>query len=358
MNGQIQRSRIEEHTAFFFTNNIVYWDNDSAAFWRGYPSVSTVKDVVVDRNTYWNPQGVASNAFNGGTWSAWQAQGQDAHSQIADPLFRDPAKGDFRLKPGSPAVKAGFVPFDYAQAGVYGSRAWRRLASAKSYPAVAFAPVPELYVVRRLSENFDALPLKAPFPNVETHVENKGDGVWVTDEAAFSGKQALKVQDAPDLAQFYNPHFTFNCAFTNAVVENRFAVRMSAGAEFFTEWRDYPEAGGNGYVTGLSLAFRQGKVFASTRVKKEDGSFQPAERLIAEIPVDAWAQVTVTAGVGSHDTGLWSVKVARAGQPDVEVSDLYLCNPAWKAMEWLGFCSTAKSAVAFYLDDFLFEEKR
>jgi hypothetical protein len=41
----------------------------------------------------------------------------------------------------------------------------------------------------------------------------------------------------------------------------------------------------------------------------------------------------------------------------VVVSDLYLCSSEWKAMEWLGFCSTAKSAVAYYLDDFVFGEK-
>ena len=359
MNGQIQRSRIEEHTAFFFTNNIVYWDNVSAAFWRGHTGAAgTVKDVVVDHNTYWNPQGIASNAFNGGTWEAWQAQGQDAHSQIADPLFRNAAKGNFRLGSSSPAVKAGFRPFDATQAGVYGTRAWRKLADDETYPAVTFAPVPELYVVRRLSENFDSLPLKAPFPNVATHVEKKGDAVSVTDEAAFSGKQSLKVQDAPGLTYSYNPHFTFSCAFTNAVIENRFAVRMQAGAEFFTEWRDYPDDGGNGYATGPCLVFSGGKVTARTRVKKADGSFQAEERVIAEIPADTWAQVTVTAGVGSHASGLWSVKVARAGQPDVVASDLYLSNPAWRAMEWLGFCSTAKSAVAYYLDDFEFGEKK
>ena len=104
--------------------------------------------------------------------------------------------------------------------------------------------------------------------------------------------------------------------------------------------------------------FSGGKVTARTRVKKADGSFQAEERVIAEIPADTWAQVTVTAGVGSHASGLWSVKVARAGQPDVVASDLYLSNPAWRAMEWLGFCSTAKSAVAYYLDDFEFGEKK
>ena len=358
LNGQIQRSRIESHTAFILTNNIVYWDNDSAAFWRGHAgAVGTVTDVVVNANTYWNPNGIASNAFNCGSWEAWRAAGLDTQSQIADPLFRNAAKGDFRLKSSSPAIKAGFRPFDYTQAGVYGPRAWRKLASRKTYPEVRFAPQPEHYVIRRLDEDFDGLPLNAPFPNVTTHVEKKGDSVTVSADTAFSGKQSLKVQDAPDLTYAYNPHFTFSCAFTNAVVENRFAVRLSAGTEFFAEWRDYPEDGGNGYVTGPCLAFRDGKMVARTRVKNPDGKLKGGERLIVDIPADAWAQVTVTTVVGPRTTGMWSVKVTREGQPDVLVSDLLFASDAFQEMEWLGFCSTAKSKVAYYLDDFKFGEK-
>jgi hypothetical protein len=32
-------------------------------------------------------------------------------------MFVDPDANDFRLNPGSPAEKIGFVPFDYSQAG-------------------------------------------------------------------------------------------------------------------------------------------------------------------------------------------------------------------------------------------------
>lgn len=41
-----------------------------------------------------------------------QAKGIERHSLAVDPGFVDPAKGDFRLKPDSPALKLGFQPID------------------------------------------------------------------------------------------------------------------------------------------------------------------------------------------------------------------------------------------------------
>ncbi len=47
-----------------------------------------------------------------------QSDGVDAHSLAVDPLFVDPANGDFRLRPDSPALKLGFVPFDLSKVGL------------------------------------------------------------------------------------------------------------------------------------------------------------------------------------------------------------------------------------------------
>ena len=44
--------------------------------------------------------------------------GRDEHSVVADADFVDPAKGDYRVKPGSPAVALGFVNFAMDQFGV------------------------------------------------------------------------------------------------------------------------------------------------------------------------------------------------------------------------------------------------
>lgn len=52
-------------------------------------------------------------------WEAWQMAGADRHSVVADPLFIDAARGDFRLKPESPALKLGFEPIPFDKIGPY-----------------------------------------------------------------------------------------------------------------------------------------------------------------------------------------------------------------------------------------------
>ena len=54
----------------------------------------------------------------GRTWEKWQALGFDHYPVLADPLFVDPYKGDFRVKPESPALKLGFYNFDMDHFGL------------------------------------------------------------------------------------------------------------------------------------------------------------------------------------------------------------------------------------------------
>ncbi|WP_050029372.1 right-handed parallel beta-helix repeat-containing protein [Verrucomicrobium sp. BvORR034] len=51
-------------------------------------------------------------------WSAWQSEGWDKHSVVADPLFEDASKDDYRLKPKSPAFKLGFKALPIEKIGV------------------------------------------------------------------------------------------------------------------------------------------------------------------------------------------------------------------------------------------------
>jgi hypothetical protein len=134
MEGQLQRSRVEPHLSFTFSNNIVYWN-------AGYLLASNWKDanVKLESNLYYDASGKPVK-FVDADLAAWQATGKDAGSVIADPKFVDAAHFDFHLQPDSPAVKIGFKPFDYAKAGVYGDQRWVKEAASVSYPPVRFAP--------------------------------------------------------------------------------------------------------------------------------------------------------------------------------------------------------------------------
>ncbi len=103
---QLMRTRAEDHLSFTFTRNIVYWDKGDllASNWQG-------DGYKFDHNLYWKTGGGGFD-FAGQSWDAWRACGLDDGSLIADPLFTDPAKGDFSLRLGSPASKIGFGSFD------------------------------------------------------------------------------------------------------------------------------------------------------------------------------------------------------------------------------------------------------
>jgi hypothetical protein len=52
------------------------------------------------------------------TLAEWQQFGYDKNSLIADPMFIDPAKNDYRVKPESPALKLGFKNFEMGKWGL------------------------------------------------------------------------------------------------------------------------------------------------------------------------------------------------------------------------------------------------
>lgn len=131
--GLIQVSRPEPHLSDTFEKNILYWGQST-------PFAGKIGEAQVkfSSNLFWR---TGKDAIT----SAALAYGKDLNafepkSFIADPGFIDAANHDFRLKPGSPATRIGFKPFDYKQAGVYGSREWQELAARIPQPPAGFVP--------------------------------------------------------------------------------------------------------------------------------------------------------------------------------------------------------------------------
>ena len=58
----------------------------------------------------------------GESFKKWRELGYDSHPVIADPLFVDPAGGDYRLRADSPALTLGFKPIPQERIGPAGQR--------------------------------------------------------------------------------------------------------------------------------------------------------------------------------------------------------------------------------------------
>lgn len=108
--AMVSYGRTEEHNGFTFERNIILTDN-SPIFLEGYGMKFKDKSFISDLNLIWDISG-KEPFFKGETeYSPEQWRnlfGQDLHSIVADPLFKDPYNGDFTLDEKSPAFKIGF----------------------------------------------------------------------------------------------------------------------------------------------------------------------------------------------------------------------------------------------------------
>jgi hypothetical protein len=95
-----------------FARNIVVWSEGPLIKENDWPGFSTLWDY----NLYFH-EGGKPFTFMKYTFDQWKAKGLDVHSVVADPLFVDAKKGNFALRPGSPALRLGFRPIDLSTVG-------------------------------------------------------------------------------------------------------------------------------------------------------------------------------------------------------------------------------------------------
>ncbi len=106
-----------------FRNNIVYYPDQGQGMMLRSWDLQLDKNPF-DGNVYWPGQStnVLQRSGHKGGWKGWLAAGQDTHSIIADPFFRDLPNHDYHLKPESPAWKLGFKELPYAEMGLKATR--------------------------------------------------------------------------------------------------------------------------------------------------------------------------------------------------------------------------------------------
>jgi hypothetical protein len=329
---QIQATRLEDHLSFTLEKNIVYWETGGllAGPWDKL-------QIVAKNNLYWHARQEPIK-FAGLSLAAWQARGRDEGSRIADPRFVDPGHDDYRLAGDSPALQMGFKPIDFTLCGVYGDAAWVAKAREEHYAAMAIPPGPP---PAEISDGFEEQPVGSRPKGAVSHVESRGDAIVITDEAAASGKQSVKIVDAPGLRNNFDPHLTYeNLVFVTGRVHNSFDLRVAKDTRLDFEWRDYGEPP---YATGPHFSLHDRMLTFGTG------------QAVA-MPADTWIHFEIVAGLGDAAKDGWTLRVRVAGQPAREFRNPAMGNPRFKKLDWIGFSSNATYKTTFYLDNVVLKE--
>ena len=339
----VRRGRVEDHTTVIVTNNI---------FWRTSPAAKAIDgkrddkfaDAVFDNNLYCCTGAVPSRAFGGRSLDEWRAGGHDIHSSIADPKFRDPAGGDWRLGPDSPAIGMGFVPWDWTFAGVLkDSPRWRAVAMDDSRIApIEIAPRIPSFFPTSSHEDFEKLPI-GPIRNLGRFVTG-GGGVSITDKTSASGRRSLCLTDSPAYTASWLPHIYTRVRCSEGAVRIRFAFNVDGKSRPAFELRDYNPADGAEFASGPKLTFEKGVVSASGRE-------------IARVPTGVWCRVEVLLRVTGRRAGTWRCTVTPKNGAPVTVDGLQTAA-AFRNLEWVGFMTNGTEPSSWYLDDFSVEPEK
>lgn len=330
MDGQIQRSRVEDHQSFTFTQNIVLWDRGDL-----YSGNWADRNYVSERNVFW--KGGQPVTFLGKTLEEWQAAGKEQGSVVADPGFVNPAQRDFRFRHQETIRRIGFQAFDYSKAGVYGDPAWVRKARSVKYPPIEFGPPPPPFTLQTDFED----DIEGHHPGFgQVHVEGAGDAIVISKEVAHSGVQSLKFRDAAGLQHAFNPHLVFFPNYSAGIARCSFAIWLGKGAEVYHEWRDWRS---HPYKVGPSVFIVDGRVSAHGRE-------------LCEVPLESWVEFHIQAPIGPSAAKTWSVEI-KFSDGSRRVFDNLPAHSGFDALTWLGFCANGVQPATFYIDDLVIENK-
>ena len=349
----VWRSKSEPHVTIELRNNIFYWTNPEAKAMTGRGSTSELTNVVADANIWW-PAGDAaeekpSASFIGADWNAWRRLGHDASGRIADPLFVDPAKGDWRLKPDSPALKLGFRAFDWTEAGVFkADAAWRAKADERTWDDFDDAPSAPPVIVTEGRCDFENCTVGksaiasmnnflVPFNPESSH----GKSMMVTDRDPAQGKKCAVFKELPDLSQPWFPIVNCKLKLEKCRAFVRFSVKPLAGDYLLhVEPRDYEGKGGWQFGTGMHLKIRDGGIFAN------GGRFAAA-------PVGQWTDVTLHLDLPNRT---WTAEAQTRGGASGRTSGRLA--KGFDVFTYIGLISYGKPGAEVAVDDISFGEEK
>lgn len=273
-------------------------------------------------------------------WNDWLATGQDQGSRLADPGFVDPAAGDYRLRPDSPALKLGFQPIDLSGVGNYASpdrRTWPRPEVRLVREPADYRPATELAPQQPERRDYEKVEPGATESQAHVGDGGRGGGVAVTDETAASGKHSLKFTDAAGLKQVYAPFLTYPLEVDRGVERAGFDLRLEAGSKLVYEWRDDPYR----YNLGPRLEV------------DAQGWLKANGRRLVQLPHGQWLRIDLACGLGPLATGRYDLTL-RLPDAEPQLFPQLACSPKFKSLACVVVMSMADGPAVFYLDNLEF----
>ncbi len=329
----------EQNKSFIFEKNIVLTTNSFPANF-GFKS----EEFKIDKNLYWDllDASLTNMSFGGMPWEEWRTvYGRDKNSLIADPLFVDPLRYDFRFKSGSPASKIGFVPFSdhLAKTGLYGDADWTSLPKKYTPRPVSEemqAPQRKRGLANRFqfTEDFEtiAMGVPPPFGKVEP-------GITVAAEEAFKSRHSLKFVDSPNNGKEWKPHLAFENRYAPGNLKGSFDLFLDDRGDLWHEWR---EGGTGGYKAGPSVRF------------EPSGDVVVDKKKLTTQPLKKWVRVEIDLVNGGKGT-TWSLTLTVEGQPKQTFENLRHVNPEFQTLETTIWSSMSQVTSQFYIDNVHFE---
>jgi hypothetical protein len=153
--------------------------------------------------------------------------------------------------------------------------------------------------------------------------------------AAKTGR-SLKVQDAADLANSYDPILHIRPHWTSGRFTVTFDAMAQPGADWFFEMRGKGE-----YAAGPLVTWKNGRLSAGTG----------AGAALAEIPPGEWFRLTITAETASATgAGNYVVEVMRQDGSS-KVCPKIGCKESWSDASYLLFSGLGTTKTAFFIDN-------
>jgi hypothetical protein len=324
-----------------FRRNVVYLTQGALLIPHGERSLNerlAAKEPLGDwdENLYWHTGETDELRFYRRSFSEWQALGLDQHSLVADPLFLNVARHDFRLRTGSPAHKLGFQPFDITRAGLYGDLAWIKEANHTSCPKRPLpAPPPKPQPVE-VNDDFEGTAVGSPPANAQVSGEQQGAAIRITNERSAGGKHSLKITDSKSLKPSWQPHFYYELHIVSETLRQSFDLWLDPGGQCLTEWRDasaYPQN------IGPSVLF------------DGNGNVLVGGKVLAQMPVSQWFHVEIETGLGRAAPRFFRLTMSAKDGKAQTFRDLPLPGKDFHEVHWLGFSATATADTAIYIDN-------